>query len=59
MKLTQVEEGNEVAAIFFDIKKAFDSVPHQRLLQKLVDINLDPFLIAWLTTLQTGNNVLF
>ena len=27
--------------LFFDIKKAFDSVPHQRLSQKLVDINLD------------------
>ena len=26
--LIQLEEGNEVAAIFFDIKKAFDSVPH-------------------------------
>ena len=45
--LTQLEEGNEVAAIFFDIKKAFDSVPRQRLLQKLVDINLDPEL-HWL-----------
>ncbi len=47
--LTQLEEGNEVAAIFFDIKKAFDSVPHQHLLQKLADINLDPFLIAWIS----------
>ena len=26
--LIELEEGNEVAAIFFDIKKAFDSVPH-------------------------------
>ena len=26
--LIQLEEGNEVSAIFFDIKKAFDSVPH-------------------------------
>ena len=46
--LTQLEEGDEVAAIFLDIKKAFDSVPHQRLLQKLIDINLDPFLINWI-----------
>ena len=44
--LTQLEEGNEVAAIFFE---AFDSVPYQHLLQKLVDINLDPFLIAWIS----------
>ena len=39
---------------FFNIKKAFDSVPHQRLLQKLVDMNLDPFLIAWISDYLTG-----
>ena len=30
-----VEEGNAIDIVFLDFKKAFDSVPHQRLLVKL------------------------
>ena len=43
-----LEAGNEVCAVFFDLKKAFDSVPHRALLDKLHEINLHPALIKWI-----------
>ena len=39
--LTEVEKGNEVAAVFFDLTKAFDFVPHRHLINKLETIGLD------------------
>ena len=36
-----VDKGKEVCAIFFDLKKAFDSGPHRSLLDKLQSIGLD------------------
>ena len=44
----QLENGNEVCCIFFDLKKAFDSVPHSLLLQKLSEIEVDPYIIQWI-----------
>ncbi len=36
-----LEEGKEVCAVFLDFRKAFDSVPHIPLLEKLQHIGLD------------------
>ena len=36
------------SVLFFDLKKAFDSVPHRALLDKLHEINLHPALIKWI-----------
>ena len=42
-----LESGLEVCAVFFDFKKAFDSVPHRILLQKLTFLGLDSYVISW------------
>ena len=42
-----LENGNEVCCVFFDLRKAFDSVPHSLLLQRLNVIGVNPFIIHW------------
>ena len=44
-----LESGAEVCAIFFDLKKAFDSVPHRPLLNKLQDMGLNDHLVRWIS----------
>ena len=50
----QLESGGEICAIFFDIKKAFDTVPHRALLVKLKQLNLNPTLIRWICSYLMG-----
>ena len=46
--LQQLEMGTEIGAIFFDFKKAFDTVPHLPLLEKLEQLGLDPCIVTWI-----------
>ena len=46
--LKELELGNDICAIFFDFRKAFDSVPHEPLLRKLSALNLDDCILGWL-----------
>ena len=39
---------------FFDTQKAFDSVPHASLLQKLADIGINHHLLKWIQRYLTG-----
>ena len=39
----ELDQGNDICAIFFDYRKAFDSVPHFPLVKKLMDLNFYPF----------------
>ena len=43
-----VDQGGTVHCIFLDFMKAFDSVPHQRLLLKLKADGIDGRLLAWI-----------
>ena len=46
----ELDNGNDICAVFFDYRKAFDSVPHSPLVKKLMDLNIDPFIITWITS---------
>ena len=42
-----------ICDIFFDLQKAFDSVPHRSLIAKLKQLNISEILLKWLTTWKT------
>ena len=46
--VSSLQSGFDVCTVFFDLKKAFDSVPHQHLLEKLTKLELPPPLLQWL-----------
>ena len=43
-----VDQGYGVDVAYLDFSKAFDSVPHQRLLQKLASFGFSGQLLCWL-----------
>ena len=45
--LCALDQGYEVCVVFFDVSKAFDTVPHLALLSKLSELGLDPYLLRW------------
>ena len=52
--LRVLEDGKEICAIFFDYHKAFDSVPHRPLMEKLFSLNLNPYLTRWISDYLTS-----
>ena len=44
-----VDEGHEIDCIYLDFMKAFDKVPHGRLLSKMKSYNIDLATQAWVT----------
>ena len=42
-----LDAGLEICTVFFDYSKAFDTVPHRCLLQKLESINVHPLILRW------------
>ena len=51
--LQVLETGKEILAIFYDLRKAFDSVPHVPLLQKLEATGLHPHILKWVRSYLT------
>ena len=45
---TALESHKQVACVFFDLRKAFDSIPHQALLNKLHNLQVPGTLLLWL-----------
>ena len=45
----RLDSGFDTCAVFFDFSKAFDSVPHRPLLQKLKDLKVHSHILKWLT----------
>ena len=43
-----VDDGSPVDVIYFDFQKAFDKVPHQRLISKLKSHGMGNYIINWI-----------
>ena len=41
--------GSDVGLVFFDLRKAFDSVPHLPLVQRLWELGLNCHILQWIT----------
>ena len=46
--LNTLDSGKEVCAVFFDLRKTFDSVPHRPLLEKLQSSGINSHILKWL-----------
>ena len=51
-----IEDGNTVDAIYVDYRKAFDAVPHQRLIAKLKTYGISGKLLEWIKTFLSGRS---
>ena len=40
--------------VFFDFQKAFDTIPHRRLMDRLAGIGIHPLLLSWLCSYLSG-----
>ena len=54
--LRMLDEGREIRAAFFDLQKAFDSVPHKVLMEKLQQTGLNINILAWVGNYLTARN---
>ena len=43
-----LDNGSEICSVYFDFRKAFDTVPHSPLLNKLTDLKVDKHLLTWI-----------
>ena len=51
---TALEAGKEMGAVFFDYQKAFDSVPHQPLIEKIKKMSSSSIIVSWVSDFLTS-----
>ena len=51
-----LERERGVGAVIFDFRKAFDSVPHRALLEKLENLQVNSLLVKWIRSYLSGRN---
>ena len=51
-----VDQGYGVDVVYLDYSKAFDSVPHCRLIKKLYGYGFNGKLLSWLTSFLQGHS---
>ena len=51
---SMLDEGGGLDVVYLDFRKAFDSVPHQRLLKKIRAYGIDGSLLKWIESFLTG-----
>ena len=49
-----LDVGQSVCAVFFDYQKAFDSVPHYPLLERLISLHSNLHLVKWIANYLTS-----
>jgi len=49
-----VDEGDSVDILYLDFAKAFDKVPHQRLVEKLKGKEIDKRVVSWINNWLSG-----
>ena len=52
-----LDAGMDICAVFFDYRKAFDSVPHQPLIEKLVAPGLNRHVVQWIADYLTSRTL--
>ena len=53
---SSLEDGERIDAVLLDFSKAFDKVPHQRLLLKLQQYGSSGHLLSWIESFLTGRS---
>ena len=54
MWTSMLDEGGGIDVVYLDFRKAFDSVPHQRLLKKIKAYGIEGSLLDWMESFLTG-----
>jgi hypothetical protein len=52
--IEEIEKGNSIDVIYFDLEKAFDSVDHEILIDKLNTIGINPLIGRWIKNFLTN-----
>ena len=55
--LEEMKAGRNICSVFLDLTKAFNTIPHQSLMEKLARLNLILFILLWLCSYLTNRQL--